>query len=59
MSLHCRGLRKGTTFGQNRDTVREGLRKMYNEDLHLVNEDEIGKEYSTNGQKRKAYRTLI
>jgi hypothetical protein len=44
-------------FGPKRGEVTGDWRKLYNEELHNVYE--MGRECSTNGEKRNAYRILV
>jgi hypothetical protein len=47
-------------FGPKRDEVTGEWRKLHNEELHDLNEeDEMGGACSTNGEKRNAYRLLV
>jgi hypothetical protein len=52
-------------FGPKRDEVTGGWRKLHNAHFARYNEndqlkeDEMGRECSTNGEKRNAYRTLV
>jgi hypothetical protein len=59
-------------FGPKRDEGTEGWRKLHNEELHnlyssqntirminQVKEDEMGRAFSTNGERRKSYRILV
>jgi hypothetical protein len=54
-------------FGPKRDEVTGGWRKLHIEELHnlysspsiIRMKDEIGSLYSTNGEKRIAYRILV
>jgi hypothetical protein len=45
-----------------RDEEKGGWGKLHNEELHnnnKINEDEMGRACSTNGEKRNAYRILV